>query len=63
MKRTKIRPTHDDLAVDIRSVEVHPTLRQVPDESPNSMADLDRRLDMALEETFPASDPVSVICC
>lgn len=23
---------------------------------------LDRRLDQALEETFPASDPISVIC-
>ncbi len=23
---------------------------------------LDRRLDLALEETFPASDPISVIC-
>jgi hypothetical protein len=23
---------------------------------------LDRRLDHALEETFPASDPISVIC-
>ncbi|MEZ0168009.1 GreA/GreB family elongation factor [Microvirga sp. TS319] len=29
----------------------------------NSRADLDRRLDDALMETFPASDPVSVIVC
>jgi transcription elongation GreA/GreB family factor len=29
----------------------------------NSRADLDRRLDEALTETFPASDPVSVIVC
>ena len=25
-------------------------------------SELDRRLDWALEETFPASDPVSIIC-
>jgi len=29
----------------------------------NSPADLDWRLELALEETFPAGDPVSVICC
>lgn len=28
---------------------------------PNSWQALDRRLDRALEETFPASDPVSVL--
>jgi hypothetical protein len=27
----------------------------------NSKSELDRRLDRALEETFPASDPVSVV--
>lgn len=27
----------------------------------NSRHDLDRRLDLALEETFPASDPVSIM--
>ena len=27
----------------------------------NSKQELDRRLDQALEETFPASDPVSII--
>ena len=27
----------------------------------NSQEDLDRRLDQRLKETFPASDPVSVI--
>ncbi len=27
----------------------------------NSRESLDRRLDQALEETFPASDPVSVV--
>ncbi len=29
----------------------------------NSQLSLDRRLDQALEETFPASDPVSVVIC
>jgi hypothetical protein len=28
----------------------------------NSKSALDRRLDQALDQTFPASDPVSVIC-
>jgi hypothetical protein len=29
----------------------------------NSRAELDRRLDNALEETFPASDPISIMVC
>jgi hypothetical protein len=29
----------------------------------NSRAELDRRLDDALEETFPASDPISIMVC
>jgi hypothetical protein len=36
---------------------------EVMDTATNNSADLDRRLDLALEETFPASDPVSVMCC
>jgi hypothetical protein len=28
----------------------------------NSKQMLDRRLDQALEETFPASDPISITC-
>ena len=31
-------------------------------EDENSKAALDRRLDQALDQTFPASDPVSVVC-
>jgi hypothetical protein len=31
-------------------------------ESENSKSALDRRLDQALEQTFPASDPVSIVC-
>ncbi|WP_262268902.1 GreA/GreB family elongation factor [Microvirga yunnanensis] len=41
--------------------------RRSPDRSGlgdgNSRDDLDRRLDEALMETFPASDPVSVVIC
>ena len=29
----------------------------------NSQRELDRRLDQALEETFPASNPISVMIC
>jgi len=36
------------------------TTRQLLDDQ-NSKHDLDRRLDLALEETFPASDPVSIM--
>lgn len=31
--------------------------------NPNSVEELERRLDQALEETFPASDPISIIIC
>lgn len=31
-------------------------------EGVNSKSALDRRLDQALDQTFPASDPVSVVC-
>jgi regulator of nucleoside diphosphate kinase len=36
---------------------------QLGDGNGNSRDDLERRLDEALMETFPASDPVSVIVC
>jgi hypothetical protein len=29
----------------------------------NSAAELDRRLDQALEDTFPASDPIAILVC
>ena len=32
-----------------------------PTGDPNSKRALDRRLDQALEDTFPASDPVSIV--
>lgn len=44
--------------------EAKPTLTAPSgNEDDNSREDLDRRLDEALMETFPASDPVSVIVC
>lgn len=53
----QFRLSPDELALD----------RTNPDpagnEHGNSWDDLDRRLDDALTETFPASDPVSIIIC
>jgi len=63
-------PVHEVVVEDVRfrllPDEAEPT-RTIPDpsghEDGNSRDDLDRRLDDALMETFPASDPVSVIVC
>ncbi|MGO4572693.1 GreA/GreB family elongation factor [Microvirga sp. 2TAF3] len=63
-------PVHEVVVEDVRFKllpdETAPA-RNVPDPSGkgdrNSRDDLDRRLDDALQETFPASDPVSVIVC
>jgi hypothetical protein len=63
MKCIEIRSTDGNPAMIIGLVEGYPTPEQGPDVSTNCHADLDRRLDLALEETFPASDPVSIICC
>ena len=41
-----------------RAGEAQPAVRTPED---NSRESLDRRLDAALEETFPASDPISII--
>jgi hypothetical protein len=49
----------------------HPDPDQLIDRDPppresdparDSKEELDRKLDHALEETFPASDPVSIVC-
>ena len=40
------------------SLEQTPSVR-----GDDSRPELDRRLDQGLEETFPASDPVSVLIC
>ena len=65
------------LAIDRRTCEVRDNDRKLPPKSvsvvtawgvaaaeleSDSKVALDRRLDHALEETFPASDPISVIC-
>jgi transcription elongation GreA/GreB family factor len=63
-------PWHEVVVEDVRfrllPDEAEPA-RNAPDpsgiEDSNSRDDLDRRLDEALMETFPASDPVSVIIC
>ena len=36
-------------------------VHSAPIEASNSKRELDRRLDQALEDTFPASDPVSIV--
>ena len=67
---TRDGPWHEVVVEDVRfrllPDEAEPA-RRAPDPSVdgagNSQNDLDRRLDEALMETFPASDPVSVIVC
>jgi hypothetical protein len=63
MKRTEIRTAHGSPALSTKPVERRPMRDEVVDATTNNPADLDRRLDLALEETFPASDPVSIMCC
>jgi hypothetical protein len=46
-----------------RSVAATDLRSRTDDGHGNSWEDLDRRLDEALMETFPASDPVSIIVC
>ena len=53
--------TRDDSQ--LTSVAARNVRGRADDEHGNSREDLDRRLDEALMETFPASDPVSVIVC
>lgn len=48
----------DDRALEVRVVGVESSHA----EGVNSKSALDRRLDQALDQTFPASDPVSVVC-
>ena len=63
-------PVHEVAVEDVRfrllpdEAEPARTAPELPGErSDNAWDDLDRRLDDALMETFPASDPVSVIIC
>jgi transcription elongation GreA/GreB family factor len=59
-------PVHEVVVENVRfrllPDEAEPTQDAIG-QSGNSRDDLDRRLDEALMETFPASDPVSVIVC
>ncbi len=61
MKRADAGSERPDL-VKVRPVDDTSTQPAVLAGRAEGQADLDRRLDLALEETFPASDPVSVIC-
>jgi hypothetical protein len=57
----QIRLAHGHPTVTIGSSESRAARRE-PDGSGNATTDLDRRLDLALKETSPASDPVSIFC-
>jgi hypothetical protein len=63
MKQTETRTTQNGPALITRPIESRPLRDEAIDATANNPADLDRRLDLALEETFPASDPVSIMCC
>jgi len=63
MKHFEHLPTNTQLAAAISEFTLHAVREQAPEVCQNSQAELDRRLDLALEETFPASDPVSVTIC
>jgi hypothetical protein len=39
----------------------YPEIHDSSVEDANSKRELDRRLDQALEDTFPASDPISIM--
>jgi hypothetical protein len=55
--------TSTQLVAIVSDFASHAVREQAPSARENSQAELDRRLDQALEETFPASDPVSVMIC
>ena len=59
MMGQNVRANHDEYNRVIGSDQVGAT--KVPRRNPNSKAALDRRLDLALVETFPASDSIAVI--
>jgi hypothetical protein len=61
MKHGQIGLAHGHPTVTIGSSESRAAGRE-PDGKRNAASDLDRRLDLALKETFPASDPVSIVC-
>lgn len=59
MMEWKDRPVADrELGGESGRIEASRTLR-----GENSASELDRRLDQALEETFPASDPIAILVC
>jgi hypothetical protein len=60
-KREMINITDDPLGHGVRNTQENLPTWTLPD--PNSKKELDRRLDQALADTFPASDPISIIIC
>jgi hypothetical protein len=46
---------------EIEEIEEMEEISEGSVEHSNSRSELDRRLDQALEETFPASDPISIV--
>jgi hypothetical protein len=56
-----INITDDPLGHGVRNTQENLPTWTLPD--PNSKKELDRRLDQALADTFPASDPISIIIC
>ncbi|QRM35966.1 hypothetical protein [Microvirga sp. VF16] len=57
MKRTETRTAHGNPALSTTPVERRPMRHDVIDATTNNPADLDRRLDSALEETSPPVIP------
>jgi hypothetical protein len=54
-------PSRESTSAPASRAHLHPFHPERERECPNSRARLDRRLDLALEQTFPASDPVAVL--
>jgi hypothetical protein len=63
MNHFEYQPTNTQLVAIMSDFAGHGVREQAPSICENSQTELDRRLDQALEETFPASDPVSVMIC
>lgn len=59
MPELKLHTIHERRNL-LREYERVAATRELFDDQ-NSQDDLNRRLDLALEETFPASDPVSIM--
>jgi hypothetical protein len=61
MAELKLRAIHDQRHPARERPPVGTTRKGIRD--PNSKLELDRRLDQALKETFPASDSMAIMIC